>query len=142
MAKQATANPAPTFSPEALRALICEVLDEREQSARVSDTDDRVVKAFKRVGIEATPRVDVLTFNKWAEQGLRPKQDERSVRIGVLRLFHRSQCRPMTAEEEAARSARTSDRLPVVSPVAAPATKPSKASKAKTTVVPLNQMAG
>ena len=64
-----------------------------------------VVKAFKKAGFgDVKPHVDVKTFNKWMlDDGLRPAEGSKSIRVAHLRLFHRSQCRPVTAEEKAAR---------------------------------------
>lgn len=63
-----------------------------------------VVKAFKKAGFgDVKPHVDVKTFNKWMlDDGLRPVEGSKSIRVAHLRLFHRSQCRPVTAEEKAA----------------------------------------
>ena len=63
-----------------------------------------VVKAFKKAGFgDVKPHVDVKTFNKWMlDDGLRPAEGSKSIRVAHLRLFHRSQCRPVTAEEKAA----------------------------------------
>jgi hypothetical protein len=60
------------------------------------------LKAFKKKGYGIVkPKVDVLTFNKWIDQGLRPKEGEHAAKVANLRLFHRSQCRPLTKEEAA-----------------------------------------
>jgi hypothetical protein len=63
-----------------------------------------VVRAFKKAGFgDVKPHVDVKTFNKWMlDDGLRPAEGSKSIRVAHLRLFHRSQCRPVTAEEKAA----------------------------------------
>jgi hypothetical protein len=61
-----------------------------------------VVRAFKKAGFgNVTPHVDVKTFNRWMMDGLRPVEGSKSVRVKNLRLFHRSQVRPLTAEEKA-----------------------------------------
>jgi hypothetical protein len=58
------------------------------------------VKAFKRLGItDIKPRINVLTFRKWTEKGMRPLEKSKAVRVANLRLWHVSQCRPMTADE-------------------------------------------
>jgi hypothetical protein len=60
----------------------------------------QTIKAFKRaLGITVTPKVDVLTFNKWIEKGFRPIEGTKSVRVANLRLFHKSQCRPISKDE-------------------------------------------
>jgi len=57
------------------------------------------VRAFKKIGINATPHVDTFTFNKWIAKGMRPKEGAKSIRVNQLRLFHKSQCRPISPEE-------------------------------------------
>jgi hypothetical protein len=58
-----------------------------------------------------TPHVDVKTFNRWVrEDGLRPIEKEHAKRVGPLRLFHKSQCRPLTAEEAAGFKAKFAER--------------------------------
>src|SRR6266481_6120895 len=37
----------------------------------------QTVRAFKKIGIKATPHVDTFTFNKWVSMGLRPKEGSR-----------------------------------------------------------------
>jgi hypothetical protein len=59
----------------------------------------QTVRAFKRIGINATPHVDTFTFNIWISKGMRPKEGSKSVRVNNLRLFHKSQCRPITKDE-------------------------------------------
>lgn len=61
----------------------------------------QTVRAFKKIGIKATPHVDTFTFNKWISMGYRPKEGSKSVKVANLRLFHKSQCRPITAAEKA-----------------------------------------
>jgi hypothetical protein len=61
------------------------------------------VRAFKRAGFgNVTCHVDVLTFNKWMAQGLRPIPGSKSLKVGNLRLFHRSQCAAVSPAEKAA----------------------------------------
>jgi hypothetical protein len=48
------------------------------------------------------PREDVRTFNRWMAAGLRPMEGSHSLKVGKLRLFHRSQCRPITAVDKQA----------------------------------------
>lgn len=89
------------------------------------------VKAFKKAGFgNVTPHVDVLTFNKWMAQGLRPIPGSKSLRVANLRLFHRSQCEPVTAEQKAANKAQQK----------AAVARHDKAAKAKgtATIHPIN----
>jgi len=75
------------------------------QSEKSIRNEIAVVKAFKKAGFgDVKPHVDVKTFNKrMLDDGLRPAEGSMSIRVAHLRLFHRSQCRPVTAEEKAAR---------------------------------------
>jgi len=67
-----------------------------------------VVRAFKAKGFgNVTPHVDVKTFNKWMLDGLRPMEGSKSLRVGNLRLFHKSQLRPLTMEEKQAAKAQS-----------------------------------
>jgi hypothetical protein len=62
-----------------------------------------VVKAFKKAGFgNVKPHEDVRTFNRWMAAGYRPVEGSKSLKIKNLRLFHKSQCRPITAEEKQA----------------------------------------
>jgi hypothetical protein len=68
-----------------------------EQSLR---NEDACIRAFARAGFgNVTPHVDVLTFNKWLDQGYRVKKGEQSVAVKSLRLFHKSQVEKVSAEE-------------------------------------------
>jgi hypothetical protein len=61
------------------------------------------IKAFRRAGFGIVrPRVDTLTFARWRALGLFPIRGTRAVKVGGLRLFHRSQMREQTAEERQA----------------------------------------
>jgi hypothetical protein len=132
MAKQAQPaaieNPPVTMSAEALKALMAEVRAEalaERNAANKADTAAQMevatIRAFKRAGFgEVKPRVDVLTFNKWLEKGMRPKEGERAVKVKNLRLFHESQCRPLTKEDRAVLAEKIG--MPAVSPL------PSKAA--------------
>lgn len=120
-------NPPATFSPEALAALLNEVTEGRKLmaaqmaeltalKAKVADAPAKIsiggksdkavqnelatIRAFKRLGIkDIQPHKNVLTFRKWTEAGYRPKEGSKAVKVANLRLWHISQCRPMTAAE-------------------------------------------
>jgi hypothetical protein len=66
---------------------------------KAAENEWKTVKAFKKTYGTVTPHVDVLTFNKWVAQGLRPMEGEHATKVGALRLFHKSQTRPLTKEE-------------------------------------------
>jgi hypothetical protein len=60
------------------------------------------IRLFKKAGYGVVvPHVDVKTFNRWQAIGLRPVEGSKSTRVGNLRLFHKSQCRVVTADETA-----------------------------------------
>ena len=68
--------------------------------SKSAENEAKTIKAFAKAGFgKVTPRVDVKTFNLWRADGLRPKEGSKSLKINNLRLFHRSQLRPMTAAE-------------------------------------------
>jgi hypothetical protein len=59
-----------------------------------------IIKTFKAAGFGIVqPRVDVFTFRLWLGKGYRPIRGTRSVRVGSLRLFHRSQVYELSMEE-------------------------------------------
>jgi hypothetical protein len=122
------ANPPVTFSLEAVEKIVAESLAkqraeflqamaEQQQAAKAETTKPSVagkteraikneiaaVRAFHRAGFkDAKPHVNILTFNKWMEKGMRPMEGAKSLKINNLRLFHISQCRPITSAEKKA----------------------------------------
>lgn len=127
------ANPPVTLTQDALKALMAQVraeaLAEREATAKgdtAAQMEAATVRAFKRAGFsEVKPRENVLTYNKWIEQGRKVKEGEKCTKVKNLRLFHISQTEPLAAKEkakllaerEARKAAKTADKLPAVSPV-------------------------
>jgi hypothetical protein len=100
---QNTAKPAKAAKPT------MSIAGKTERSIK---NEIETVRAFKRAGFgNVTCHVDVLTFNKWMAQGLRPIPGSKSLRVANLRLFHRSQCQPVTAAEKAANKKQQSDAL-------------------------------
>jgi hypothetical protein len=121
------ASPAVSFSPEALQAVISKATAEavalataamkaelqaalaakpvslNNKSEKSSKNELAVIRTFKKAGFGVVvPHVDVLTFNRWMAQGLRPREGEKSQKVSNLRLFHVSQCRTISPEEKAA----------------------------------------
>jgi hypothetical protein len=117
-------TPATTFSPEALSALLNEVTESRKlMAAQMAEIQElkaanaakpkavngqsvsaknelATIRAFKKAGYGVVvPHKDVKTFNRFLAEGLRPKEDSKSLKVSGLRLFHISQCRPLSAEE-------------------------------------------
>ena len=113
-----------TFTPQALKALLEKVVEDTTnklkaemQAAKPKTTDQSsknemaTIKAFKKKGYGIVkPHADVLTFNRWIEQGLRPREGEHAVAVANLRLFHRDQCRPLTKEEAAGFEAKAKEK--------------------------------
>ena len=110
------ANPPVTFdmNDPAFQAIVAQAVAARlaaieaQKPAKISmagktekaiKNEIQTVRAFKRIGINATPHVDTFTFNIWISKGMRPKEGSKSVRVNNLRLFHKSQCRPITKDE-------------------------------------------
>jgi hypothetical protein len=117
------ASPAVTFNLQdpALQAIIAQAVavalaaKEAEKAAGKSDqsakNEMRTISAFKKKGYGIVkPHEDVRTFNKWVGAGLRPKEGEHAVKVQNLRLFHKSQCRPLTKEEAAGFEAKAKDK--------------------------------
>jgi hypothetical protein len=117
------AKPTASLSSEALQALLNNVAELKatvakyqaeavavtkgmsngKQPSKSAENEAKTIKAFAKAGFgKVTPRVDVKTFNLWKADGLRPKEGTKSLKINNLRLFHRSQLRPMTKAELAA----------------------------------------
>jgi hypothetical protein len=73
------------------------------KSERSLKNEIAVVRAFKKEGFgNVTPHVDVMTFNRWVANGMRPIEGSKSLKVKNLRLFHKTQCRNITPEEKAA----------------------------------------
>jgi len=136
------AAPAVTFSPEQLQQYIDEALAKQaaafklamaDQQAKPAATNGKpsksaenewkTIKAFKKLGITAKPRVDTFTFNIWVSKGFRPVEGSKAVKVSNLRLFHQSQVRKLTSAEVQALKA----------------TKDQPAAPRKAKVVPINQ---
>jgi hypothetical protein len=94
-------------------------LAEAAKAAAINGKSDRsmkneiaVVKAFKKAGFgNTTPHVDVMTFNRWVAKGWRPVKGTKSLRVKNLRLFHKSQCRPITSEERKAMTEQSTEAV-------------------------------
>lgn len=63
--------------------------------------NELVVEAFTKAGYsDVQPRINVLTYGKWEEQGRRVRKGEKSVRVGNFNLFHISQCDVVGGDEQ------------------------------------------
>jgi hypothetical protein len=115
------ANPPVTFSLEAVEKIVAEALAKQAEamaaakpaaatmngrSAKSLENEIKTRKAFAKAGFgKVEPHEDVKTFNLWLAAGYRPVEGSKSLKINNLRLFHRSQVRPLTSEEKQAKQA-------------------------------------
>jgi hypothetical protein len=82
------------------------------KSDQSTKNETAAMKAFKKRGFGIIkPYIDTKTFNLWVKEGLRPREGEHSVPVANLRLFHRSQCRELTAEEKAGFKTKNDERV-------------------------------
>lgn len=76
--------------------------DEAAIEASRLKNNELTVEAFTKAGYtDVQPRVNVLTYGKWEEQGRRVRKGEKSVRVGNFALFHVTQTDPINAEAPA-----------------------------------------
>ena len=100
---QAVATASAEQKAEIQEALAAKSTAMNGRSDRSMLNEIAVVKAFKKAGFgNVKPHEDVRTFNRWMAAGYRPIEGSKSLKIKNLRLFHKSQCRPITAEEKQA----------------------------------------
>lgn len=65
---------------------------EAEIEASRLRNNELVMEAFTKAGFtDVQPRINVLTYDKWVEQGRRVRKGEKSTRVGNFNLFHVSQ---------------------------------------------------
>lgn len=65
---------------------------EAEIEASRLRNNELVTDAFTKAGFtDVQPRINVLTYDKWVEQGRRVRKGEKSTRVGNFNLFHVSQ---------------------------------------------------
>lgn len=116
------ANPPVTLTPEALQAVIATAvaaalaakgkkakgtgekkgrkpLTDEQKAANKVKVEAETVKTFKAAGYkDVQPRVNVMTYNKWIENGRRVKKGEKSIKCGSFPLFHIDQTDPIKAD--------------------------------------------
>ena len=101
--------PAPTFNLADVERIVNEAPAKQAQAmaakpanGKAAQLDMQVIRSFKRGGFGVVkPRIDTKTFNVWLAEGKRPLEGSKSVKVGGLRLFHRSQVRELTPAERA-----------------------------------------
>lgn len=67
-------------------------LTEDQKAERRAKVDEQTVVAFTAKGYkDVQPRVNVMTYDKWIENGRRVRKGEKSTKCGSWPLFHLSQ---------------------------------------------------
>ena len=89
--------------------------------ATPDQTDAAVAKAFKKAGYASvTPRVDVMTYNRWLAEGRKVKAWEKSIKINQFRLFHKLQTEPFNPSTEGVVQLKPKAKKAAKAPAAAP----------------------
>lgn len=71
-------------------------LTEAERAIYMAKNDAEAVTAFAAKGYkDVTPRVNVLTYDKWIAAGRMVRKGEKSTQVGPFRLFHKDQTDPL-----------------------------------------------
>ncbi len=92
----------PTKSGKRQRSKTTTPKDEAAIEQSRLKNNELTVQAFTTAGYtDVQPRVNVLTYGKWEEQGRRVRKGEKSVRVGNFALVHITQTDPITAEAPA-----------------------------------------
>jgi hypothetical protein len=67
-------------------------LTEEQKAERRAKVDELTLVAFKEKGYkDVQPRINVMTYDKWIENGRRVRKGEKSVKCGSWPLFHLDQ---------------------------------------------------
>ena len=84
--------------PRRVKTAGTKATDEQIEAARAKNSA-LVVETFTAAGFtDVQPRVNVLTYGKWEEQGYKVRKGEKGTRVGNFNLFHVSQVDPIGAE--------------------------------------------
>lgn len=71
-------------------------LTEEQKAERRAKVDAQTVEAFTAKGYkDVQPRINVMTYDKWIENGRRVRKGEKSVKCGSWPLFHLDQTDPL-----------------------------------------------
>lgn len=71
-------------------------LTDEQKAANRAKTDLAAVTNFTAKGYkDVQPRINVMTYNKWIENGRRVKKGEKATICGSFALFHKDQCEPI-----------------------------------------------
>ncbi len=67
-------------------------LTEEQKAINRAKSDVAAAAAFTAKGYkDVQPRVNVLTYDKWIENGRRVRKGEKSTKVGAFALFHKEQ---------------------------------------------------
>lgn len=74
-------------------------LTEAQKAERRSKVDEATLVAFTAKGYkDVQPRINVMTYDKWIENGRRVRKGEKSVKCGSWPLFHLDQTDPIATQ--------------------------------------------
>lgn len=74
-------------------------MSDEDKAKNRAKTDAETVKNFTAAGYkDVQPRVNVMTYNKWIENGRRVRKGEKSVKCGSFPLFHVLQTDPIQTD--------------------------------------------
>lgn len=83
-------------------------LTETEKAEYRAANDAECIKLFASKGhTDVKPRINVMTYDKFLDQGRRVRKGEKSIKVGAFSLFHISQTDPVPAVAQAAQPAVT-----------------------------------
>ena len=95
----ATALTSAKTSKKGVKAKGRKPLTDEQRAANKAKVEAETVKNFKAAGYEdVQPRVNVMTYNKWIENGRRVKKNEKAIKCGSFPLFHVDQTEPLVPE--------------------------------------------
>ena len=78
-------------------------LTEAEKAEYRAANDAECIKLFTAAGHkDVQPRINVMTYDKWLDQGRRVRKGEKSIKVGAFSLFALSQTDPVPAVAQAA----------------------------------------
>ena len=74
-------------------------LTDEQKAERRAKVDEATLTNFKAKGYkDVQPRVNVMTYDKWIENGRRVRKGEKSVKCGSWPLFHLDQTDPIATQ--------------------------------------------
>lgn len=74
-------------------------MTEEQKAERRSKVDEATLVSFTAKGYkDVQPRINVMTYDKWIENGRRVRKGEKSVKCGSWPLFHLDQTDPINTQ--------------------------------------------